>query len=193
MFNLSSDISTSNPSARECPRADCGAIQFGGADKEGQRTLVCNSCGTVYCFVHGGAHRPPLPKNLATKSKSVAAAAADGSSSSLVISNPMSSDRIEETCAQYEKQVAEETRASQRLISTTAKPCPGCGIPVEKVAGCNHMKCEKCHTAFCWLCGREVKDDVFPGHYQWWNMGSCVNMQVLFLCYCYFYSVDAHL
>jgi ariadne-1 len=37
-------------------------------------------------------------------------------------------------------------------IKQNAKPCPGCNAPIEKYTGCNHMKCTKCKTDFCWLC-----------------------------------------
>ena len=32
------------------------------------------------------------------------------------------------------------------------EPCPGCGIFIEKIGGCNTMQCSKCKTAFCWWC-----------------------------------------
>ncbi len=39
------------------------------------------------------------------------------------------------------------------------------------------MKCV-CGTAFCWLCGKQIDDAVFPKHFQWWNANSCANMQM---------------
>ena len=39
------------------------------------------------------------------------------------------------------------------------------------------MKC-RCGAAFCWLCGKEIDDDMFPAHFQWWNPGGCPNMQM---------------
>uniref|UniRef100_F1KPR8 RNA helicase n=1 Tax=Ascaris suum TaxID=6253 RepID=F1KPR8_ASCSU len=34
------------------------------------------------------------------------------------------------------------------------RECPNdkCGAVIEKLAGCNHMQCEKCKVHFCWLC-----------------------------------------
>ena len=43
--------------------------------------------------------------------------------------------------------------------------------------GCNHMKCQ-CGSAFCWLCGRQIDDQTFPAHFQWWNPTGCSNLQV---------------
>lgn len=39
------------------------------------------------------------------------------------------------------------------------------------------MKC-KCGVAFCWICGKQIEDTVFPAHFQWWNPGGCANMQL---------------
>lgn len=44
------------------------------------------------------------------------------------------------TCAEYEDSIAEETKSTNILLNEDSKPCPGCGIYVSKVAGCNHMK-----------------------------------------------------
>ncbi|CAG2250486.1 DHX8 [Mytilus edulis] len=32
------------------------------------------------------------------------------------------------------------------------KLCPGCGLPIEKSSGCDHMECTKCRRHFCWVC-----------------------------------------
>ncbi|KAL6305979.1 hypothetical protein BKA93DRAFT_730003 [Sparassis latifolia] len=32
------------------------------------------------------------------------------------------------------------------------KNCPGCSIPIERAAGCNHMTCARCKTHICWVC-----------------------------------------
>lgn len=39
------------------------------------------------------------------------------------------------------------------------------------------MKCV-CGAAFCWICGKEIDDAVFPHHFQWWNANGCANMQM---------------
>lgn len=31
--------------------------------------------------------------------------------------------------------------------------CPTCKTPIEKIAGCNHMQCDRCKQNFCWTCG----------------------------------------
>jgi len=53
----------------------------------------------------------------------------------------------------------EEELESHRLKSLTTKPCPKCGIPIEKNGGCSHMTCVKgnggCGYEFCWHCLNE--------------------------------------
>jgi hypothetical protein len=48
---------------------------------------------------------------------------------------------------------------------------------VIKSGGCNHMKCS-CGAAFCWLCGKQIDDALFPAHFQWWNPSGCSNLQM---------------
>lgn len=81
------------------------------------------------------------------------------------------------TCELYEASVAEEQKESVEYLKTNSKQCPGCSLPVMKSGGCNHMKCQ-CGVAFCWLCGKQVDDSLFPAHFQWWNPSSCSNLQL---------------
>ncbi|RPD65663.1 hypothetical protein L226DRAFT_455316 [Lentinus tigrinus ALCF2SS1-7] len=32
------------------------------------------------------------------------------------------------------------------------KDCPSCKVPIERMAGCNHMTCVSCKTHICWAC-----------------------------------------
>lgn len=53
------------------------------------------------------------------------------------------------------------------------KECPSCHHGIEKVDGCNHMTCGKCHFEFCWLCGGHYSSK----HYEWYNIFGCPGMQ----------------
>lgn len=39
-----------------------------------------------------------------------------------------------------------------RAIGARFCPGPNCGIPIERVAGCNWIPCARCRHEFCWLC-----------------------------------------
>jgi hypothetical protein len=43
---------------------------------------------------------------------------------------------------------------TSRWIDTNTRPCPSCSVPIEKIGGCNHMRCCHCHASFCWACMR---------------------------------------
>ncbi|CAF1323857.1 unnamed protein product [Rotaria sp. Silwood1] len=56
------------------------------------------------------------------------------------------------TCTQYDAVKNPELQASQRWIAQNCKKCPKCSYRIEKVDGCDHMTCGKCHYEFCWSC-----------------------------------------
>ncbi|KAJ4379148.1 hypothetical protein N0V86_005191 [Didymella sp. IMI 355093] len=46
-----------------------------------------------------------------------------------------------------------EDRQSEKTIKRLgAKPCPKCGVNIEKQGGCDHMNCRGCRHNFCWEC-----------------------------------------
>lgn len=49
------------------------------------------------------------------------------------------------TCKEYETShpQAAITKTNEEMIKKMSKPCPGCGIAVEKAGGCNHMRCKR--------------------------------------------------
>eukprot|EP00753_Platysulcus_tardus_P013088 PLAT3614.4.p1 GENE.PLAT3614.4~~PLAT3614.4.p1 ORF type:complete len:422 (-),score=67.04 PLAT3614.4:153-1418(-) len=82
------------------------------------------------------------------------------------------------TCEDYQKWLEENGAAEDRFRlwrERNTKPCPtevgGCGSPIEKNGGCNHMTCTKCTFQFCWLCGCKYK----AGHYN--EPGPCHGKQ----------------
>ena len=44
----------------------------------------------------------------------------------------------------------ESERMSLQTIRDTSKPCPACGLQIEKADGCNEMFCTRCHVMFNW-------------------------------------------
>ncbi|KAH7386802.1 hypothetical protein DE146DRAFT_701791, partial [Phaeosphaeria sp. MPI-PUGE-AT-0046c] len=47
----------------------------------------------------------------------------------------------------------QEDKASlEQIKNLGAKPCPRCGVNIEKNGGCDHMTCHCCRHNFCWQC-----------------------------------------
>jgi hypothetical protein len=57
------------------------------------------------------------------------------------------------------------TKELEKLIRTQRwKRCPGCQVPVERIAGCSHMTCRApgCSAHFCYTCGGTLSRYVSP-------------------------------
>ncbi|GAB1736557.1 hypothetical protein NU219Hw_g8186t1 [Hortaea werneckii] len=64
-----------------------------------------------------------------------------------------------ETCEAYRKRretqdTASEERQSEKYLKKISKPCPRCGVNIDKVSGCDHVTCSRssCRHEFCWQC-----------------------------------------
>lgn len=49
-----------------------------------------------------------------------------------------------------------EELKSLEMIKRTSKACPSCKGAIERIAGCNHMRCGFCGAHFCWNCNQLV-------------------------------------
>lgn len=49
-------------------------------------------------------------------------------------------------------EVTQEEKASMDYLKMYTTPCPTCAAPCQKTHGCNHMRCFRCRTHFCYLC-----------------------------------------
>ncbi|XP_076964674.1 E3 ubiquitin-protein ligase parkin-like [Callospermophilus lateralis] len=71
--------------------------------------------------------------------------------------------RVNERAAEH----ARWEEASKETIKRTTKPCPHCGVPLEKNGGCMHMKCPQpqCRLEWCWNCGCEWNRTCMGDHW----------------------------
>ncbi|KAJ1308389.1 hypothetical protein OPQ81_004095 [Rhizoctonia solani] len=110
------------------PGCDAGQIHVGGAELP---IVTCQKCGSKSCFTH---------ESIWHEGK---------------------------TCAEYTEELLSkanvipgrvlESRKSETWIKSNTKKCPGkgCGRPIQKNDGCDHMTCRKpagCGQEFCWVC-----------------------------------------
>lgn len=61
----------------------------------------------------------------------------------------------------------EDDLISVLSIKQGAKNCPGCGIPIFKNDGCDHMFCVNCHCMFNWSNLKITKTTTNPLYYEW--------------------------
>jgi E3 ubiquitin-protein ligase RNF14 len=57
---------------------------------------------------------------------------------------------------------------SLKVMATNTRKCPGCGVPTDKVFGCNKMTCAYCGQMWCWRCGAAVEG------YDHFSAATCV-------------------
>ena len=57
---------------------------------------------------------------------------------------------------------------SVNMLKKDTKPCPSCGVPINKISGCDQMWCTQCQVAFSWRTGRCINGVIHNPHfYQW--------------------------
>jgi len=59
--------------------------------------------------------------------------------------------------------------ATVELLKKDSKPCPGCGVFIFKISGCNQCFCTSCKTPFDWVTGKKIVSGIFhnPHHMEW--------------------------
>lgn len=51
----------------------------------------------------------------------------------------------------------DEGNESLNWVFNNTQPCPSCDVDIEKMEGCNHVKCGVCKFEFCWICHKDWK------------------------------------
>ena len=62
-----------------------------------------------------------------------------------------------------------ENVATAKLLAKDSRPCPGCGVVISKIEGCDQMWCPQCHTAFSWRTGQKETGVVHNPHFYEWQ------------------------
>ena len=62
-----------------------------------------------------------------------------------------------------------ENIATAKLLAKDSRPCPGCGVVICKIEGCDQMWCPQCHTAFSWRTGQKETGVVHNPHFYEWQ------------------------
>jgi len=64
----------------------------------------------------------------------------------------------------------EHEMMSLATIEKSSKPCPACGMAIQRSEGCNKMVCGNCNAFFCYKCGKQISG---YDHYKA-GVGECV-------------------
>mmetsp|Transcript_16750 Transcript_16750/g.37667 ORF Transcript_16750/g.37667 Transcript_16750/m.37667 type:complete len:971 (-) Transcript_16750:247-3159(-) len=141
-------------------------------DKENPFSRRCPDCNTPNKFEMGlnleGVNETRVPQNPITNCENC----------NQEFCYYHSKAHIGKTCAEYDLEISGEIQLNEEFMGKFAKKCPQCSVWVQKLEGCNQMKCSVCGTNFCWLCLAIIDDTTFPDHFQWWNLRGCPNMQL---------------
>lgn len=87
------------------------------------------------------------------------------------------------TCENINEKLLNEIQEINKKDNYNYKQCPMCKIIIEKIEGCNHMKCSNCDHEFCWLCLQEYEDD----HYAYYNFSGCPGLKYGKLIFLYLF------
>lgn len=65
---------------------------------------------------------------------------------------------VNRTCNPIQE-TEEDYNLHKSTLDLELKNCPYCGIFIEKLIGCNHIRCPSCYRQWCWLCIQEFNKE----------------------------------
>lgn len=128
-------------SCMRCPNEPCNYVFQWNPDGSAL-PFECLSCSSSYCLncelVDGGVGPGHAPYTCAIQAER--------------------NQELEEERRKFEEWKAVNARAAElfeELVKRNGwKKCPHCTAVIERTAGCDHMTCQKCRCAFCFVCGK---------------------------------------
>ncbi|KAI1671585.1 IBR domain containing protein [Pyrenophora tritici-repentis] len=133
---------SSDPSFLYCLNPSCTSGQIHDSGTAGP-IFRCAECGFKMCT----AHEPVVPFH--------------EDETCAVYVERVERERQEREARQEEdeKRRREEEEASREAVKRDAVECPGCGVMIHKMAGCDHMTCRRkgCRFEFCYICRAPYK------------------------------------
>lgn len=146
VFRLEVDMDLKAPMAKarmKCPGDNCRGYL--------DDSFVCGLCETIFCEK---CNQMKIPGKKTEKEDE---------------NGTIEEDRKGSNHRKMKKHVCKkEDIKSFKTILRETKPCPKCGIRIQKSEGCNQMWCISCHTAFIYNTGEIVTSGIHNPHYAEW-------------------------
>ncbi|CAB1334181.1 unnamed protein product [Coregonus sp. 'balchen'] len=131
-----------DPSRAWCPVLECQAVCSVGPSSEGQPTSV--PCPACHTVFCSGCRGPWQDGHACPEHQPMTSSSPDSESRG-------------RSCSDSDLPI---------------KPCPMCGVYIERNQGCAQMLCKSCKHTFCWYCLQNLDGDIFLRHY---DKGPCRN------------------
>ncbi len=77
-----------------------------------------------------------------------------------------------------DKPCEKENDLLRKWRNKNAQKCPNCKVWIEKIDGCNHIKCFNCKYEFCWLCLSKYDND----HYKIGGCSQYIDWKICHFC-----------
>jgi E3 ubiquitin-protein ligase RNF14 len=136
------------PDAAYCPR--CATLSL---EDLSENVADCPRCFYIFCTLCNEGRHPGVQCVSAETRLAMLRRKAEGGGGAAI--------------AELRKQ--EHEMMSLAMIEKSSKPCPSCGMAIQRSEGCNKMVCGNCNAFFCYKCGKQIS-----GYDHYKAGGECV-------------------